>query len=132
MKKTLTKNIYKTNLAIALISSMIIYLGFTFAFMHVHVMTNGEIVCHSHAAKTNETSDQSKKSNHTHSKDEFLFYNLTTNLNKFLISIVFIIFGLGIQFFILIHIKNLQHQIIQFFYSQRAPPYIFNFSKTSV
>ena len=122
MKKIYHKNIYSLIVAIALILSMILILAINYAFLHIHIMPNGEIICHSHLIAARKSPDQSEKLNHTHSKDELLFYHLTTNFYKFFITVILVILGICINFFILFQFINLQHQGVRFIFSRRAPP----------
>lgn len=94
--------------------------------MHIHVLSNGEVVYHSHVFKKIDASDQSNQPNHTshkHTKKELLYLHLTTVVNSLIFFFVLLLF-----FFFLTRIifspvvEKLHLQNFYFLFSNRAPP----------
>ena len=122
-----SKNIFFPNcLTIILLLSFIVYMVSIFAFMHIHVLPSGEIICHSHFVKKSDTSDksnQANRSNHKHTRFELLYLHLTTAANNLLIVAVLLLTFISLIRFIFSSIvENLPSRNIYFLFSNRAPP----------
>lgn len=123
MEKMLNKTIYSPIITLVLIISLFLFIGYTSIFMHIHVLQDGQITYHSHFTKKQNTSDQSKASNHSHTKQEFLYYYITTVIINYLISIVFIVFCVYLLLFLSETLNQIIHlQAVNSFFSRRAPP----------
>ena len=72
--------------------ALIVYIASLSFFMHVHVLENGEIICHSHFFHHSKTSQTDSSETHSHSKFEMLFYHITTSKLIFLLLFVFTFF----------------------------------------
>ena len=117
------KRIIQPCISIILILSLTLHIGFIFATMHIHILPDGRIIYHSHFTKENSSSNKSKTAQHTHTKQEFLHYNLTTVLRSFLTSsFILILCAILLLIFskILFHIFS-QNNALSSFY-RRAPP----------
>jgi len=116
-------NMIALDSTIILILSLTLHTGFIFANIHIHILPDGRIIYHSHFTKENGTSNKSKTSQHTHTKQEFLHYNLTTVLKSYLTSTIILIFcAILLLIFSKTVFQIFQQLTILSWFCRRAPP----------
>ena len=114
--------------ALFLLISLAAWLICSFAFLHYHTLSNGQIVAHSHIFKTSKNTDASTKGDtakHSHTKSEFLHLFLTnTSNNLLMIAVIFVIILAMAAIFLFPSFERLLSQNFLNFISSRAPPAI--------
>ena len=117
---TRSKNKLLSGITIFLILSMVVYLGFTFAFLHLHVI-DGRVVVHSHySGSSNKASQQA---HHSHSNLQFLHHCLTSVFDKLLVTVISVMFLAAlVLIFSMISDESLSPSSIYLSYLNRAPP----------
>ncbi|MBC8183566.1 hypothetical protein H8E88_20935 [candidate division KSB1 bacterium] len=112
--------------ALFLLISFAVWMIGSFAFLHFHTLSDGQVVSHSHIFKTSKNSDASTEkqaATHSHTKSEFLHLFLSNTSNNLLtIAVAFFTILMVTAIFIFPSFERLCSQSLLNFVSNRAPP----------
>lgn len=120
------KNIQKI-IPLLLIAALIFQGAFSFAFLHIHVLPNGQITYHSHPSNDNAQSARSEKNGHSHTRSEFFFYYVNTVLSLLSLFLFLLILIIPrIDAFWRFDVLHFYCRFVRGLFSRRAPPFVFN------
>jgi hypothetical protein len=125
MKKPIDFNKPVKVISILIIIFLTAYMISVFSSMHAHILPDGKLVVHSHPHGNNH-SDNSQKSNHSHTNKEYLIYGLySAVLNNLIIGIAIPAFVINTVVFIY-NFRRFITLVDSIFlcYSTRSPPYL--------
>ena len=72
-------------IAFIIILCLIVSMYSSYAYLHVHVLSNGAIIYHSHSysqTTNNQTTESNKQTNHNHNRLELIYFHLISVLSK--------------------------------------------------
>jgi hypothetical protein len=106
--------------------SFIVFISLVFPvttcyFGHIHVLPNGEVICHSHIMPY--SGNKQDETNHSHSNKELLFLQFVNSIVKFVLTVIPLVLFYALEAFFFRSPKIIITKSNRFsFFSLRAPP----------
>ncbi len=118
-RNTAIKKIISTLCLIVFVAFLLI----SFSTLHIHELTDGRTVVHSHLANDTNGNSAGDDAGHSHSEIEFLFYSLISvdnlSFNLFVLSLLISLFFIS---FLKREEQNFNFFFTPFSFNLRAPP----------